>query len=173
DQVDAGPAGLRLRLAGGAGAADEYERIRARARARRHPVEFLGKLAQGELARALRRADVFVLPSFYEGLPLVVVEALACGCTVVVTDLPGIRPWLAERIPQAPIVYVEPPRMLGVDEPDPAALPAFERRLARAVEEALALPPRPCDTSGLAWEHVADAMANVMAQAAAARYNLR
>lgn len=173
DRVDAGPAGLRLRLAGGVGAADEYERIRARARACRHPVEFLGKLPQGELARAYRRADVFVLPSFFEGLPLVVVEALACGCTVVVTDLPGIRPWLAESVPAAPVVYVEPPRMLGVDEPDPAALPAFERRLARAVEEALALPPRPCDTSGLSWEHVADAMADVMAQAAEARYNLR
>ena len=36
-------------------------------------VEFLGALPQAELAAVLQAADVFVLPSFFEGLPLVVV----------------------------------------------------------------------------------------------------
>lgn len=37
----------------------------------------------------LQAADVFVLPSQEEGLPVALLEAMASGLTVVVTDLPG------------------------------------------------------------------------------------
>ena len=45
----------------------------------------------------------------------------------------------------------EPPAMLDVDTPDPAALPAFEERLARAIEHALAAPTPVCDPVGVSW----------------------
>ena len=42
------------------------------------------------LAR-LDRSDCFVLPSRYEGQPMVILEALALGKPVIVTDIPGSR----------------------------------------------------------------------------------
>lgn len=148
-------AGVYLTMAGGYATQAEYEDIQAQARAGSAQVAFPGRLPQTALAEAYRVSDVFVLPSFYEGLPLVVVEALACGCKVVVTDLPGIRPWLEANLPGAPVWYVEPPAMQNVDEPEPDALPAFEQRLAAALAEALAAPWAFCDVTGLSWDALA------------------
>lgn len=142
---------LRLRLAGGYSNRADYERIVAQAKTCRADIEFLGRLPQDRLARAYNEADVFVLPSFFEGLPLVVIEALACGCKVVVTDLPGIRPWLSANVPTAPVRYVTPPRMRNTDEPDPADLPQFEADLAAAIRASLADPAPHCKVDHLSW----------------------
>jgi glycosyltransferase involved in cell wall biosynthesis len=54
-------------------------------------VRFHG-LAQGEeLLDLYRNADVFVLPSRMEGMPLVLLEALAMALPIVATDIPGNR----------------------------------------------------------------------------------
>ncbi|WP_225749231.1 glycosyltransferase family 4 protein [Paraeggerthella sp. Marseille-Q4926] len=161
---------LAVRLVGGHSTEDELARMRALAKEARFPVEFAGKVDQDELVRTYQRAHVFVLPSFYEGLPLVVIEALACGCRVVVTDLPGIREWLDESVPGAPVAYVQPPRMVGVDEPVQEDLPAFEQRLARAIERSAqeALQPARCedapvDMARLSWNALGARMLELVA----------
>ena len=102
-------------------------------------VDFLGALPQAELAAVLQNADVFVLPSFFEGLPLVVVESLACGCRVVMTDLPGVDGWMpAGLCAEGRVDRVPPPRLIGADTPLPADLPEFVARLVEALERQLA-----------------------------------
>ena len=53
-------------------------------------VEFVGALAPSAVAAALRDADVFCLPSFAEGLPVSIMEAMAVGVPVVTTYISGI-----------------------------------------------------------------------------------
>ena len=96
----------------------------------------LGQLAQPELAEAMRRATVCVLPSFYEGVPLVLVEALACGCRLVACRLEGVESELAPRLGGA-LEMVDLPPLVGVDTPDPAGLPAFVDRLIAALGRAM------------------------------------
>ncbi len=51
-------------------------------------VRFLGNIINaGEYCRY---ADAFFLPSNYEGLPIVILEALSCGCPVVASKVGGI-----------------------------------------------------------------------------------
>ncbi len=52
-------------------------------------VTILPPVSQQELAILLKSTDLFVLPSLFEGMPLVVLEALACGCDVLTTQLAG------------------------------------------------------------------------------------
>ena len=125
-----------LKLAGGAGNAKEYAEIKELAKNSSCQVKFLGKLTQQELAAEVNNSDVFVLPSFYEGLPLVIIEAMACGARVVCTDLPGIKPWIDKALPGNGIVFVEPPQMQNEDEPLEDSLPIFEKELAEAILKA-------------------------------------
>ena len=127
------PERVELALAGGAGNREDQEKIRALAAAAPCQVTLLGKLNHQQLARELNNSDVFILPSFYEGLPLVLMEAMACGLRVICTDLPGIRPWMDRTIPEHGVLFVAPPEMRNEDEALPRSLPAFERRLADAI----------------------------------------
>jgi glycosyltransferase involved in cell wall biosynthesis len=52
---------------------------------------FHGRADGAELVELYRRADVFVLPSEREGMPLVLLEAIAMGLPIVATDVPGSR----------------------------------------------------------------------------------
>lgn len=130
---------LSLTLAGGWGNQQEFQEILQLADQTQGcpcPVAFPGRLTQLELAQLMNQSDLFILPSFYEGLPLVLIEALACGLRPVCTDLPGIRPWMDENVPDHGIIFVKPPAMENEDEPIPSSLPSFEHDLAKAIVQA-------------------------------------
>lgn len=127
--------GLELHIAGD-GSGEEAEALRSRMTAMSPRVVLHGQLGQPELADLMRASSVCVLPSFYEGLPLVLVEAQACGCRLVATDLPGVVNELEPTIGAA-LDLVSLPAMAGVDTPVQAELPAFVDRLETGINRAL------------------------------------
>ncbi|MCV2357165.1 glycosyltransferase family 4 protein [Paucibacter sp. B2R-40] len=80
--------GLRLAI-GGDG---DVERLRSRAAELgiAEHVEFLGWVLGDAKLQQFARAEVFVLPSFHEGLPMAMLEAMAHGKAMVVTPVGGI-----------------------------------------------------------------------------------
>jgi len=88
-------------------------------------VSFLG--ARNDVPNLMRAADVFVLSSAWEGLPLVLGEAMASSLIAVATDCGGVRELLGDA------GFLVPPR-------DSEALSlAMEKSLALLPEEALCL----------------------------------
>jgi len=84
DGVDA-----RLVLAGDGEMRADVER-RAAAMGVADRVEITGWIGEAEVRRRLREARALALPSFAEGLPMVIMEALAMGRPVISTYIAGI-----------------------------------------------------------------------------------
>ena len=127
--------GAQLQIAGG-GTGEETELLMERMKTFGGNLVYHGRVDQPRLAELMRNCSVFVLPSFFEGLPLVLVEALACGCRPVCTDLPGVRSGILPHLPGV-LDTVAMPAMKTVDQPDPDALPGFSKDLADTLERAL------------------------------------
>ena len=56
----------------------------------REDIIFTGRFEDAELTPLLWGADLFVLPSFYEGFGLPILEAMACGVPTLVSNTPSL-----------------------------------------------------------------------------------
>jgi len=87
------PQGWHLRVVG---RGDAAYRERLMEQHRPNGVEFTGEMAHDEAMIALAEADVFVLPSYTEGFPNVVLEAMTLGKPIVATSVGAIPEMLAD-----------------------------------------------------------------------------
>jgi len=98
---------------------EEADKIREAVAAAGYSDSLLGSLPQTEVRDQLGRADVFVLPSHWEGQPIAILEAMASGLPILSTTVGAI-----------PDVVRNGVDGLLVDPHDPAALADGIRRLA-------------------------------------------
>jgi len=52
-------------------------------------IDYLGRLS--DVRPAITESSVYVLPSYHEGMPVTVMEAMAMGRPIITTDVPGCR----------------------------------------------------------------------------------
>ncbi len=85
-----------------------------------------------------RAAEIFVLPSRYEGTPNVLLEAMACGLPVLVSDgSPGPLEWVEEGI-SGKVVPVENAQALADALLELIRDPALRKRLGQAAKSRVA-----------------------------------
>lgn len=124
----AAPSSWRLVLVLRLGSRRAVERLAERAGIRNRVV-FLSGIADEEVAALMQHAAALIQPSRYEGFGLPVVEAMACGCPVVASDIAAIR-----EVSGGAAVLVPPG--------DSAAFAAALRRLIESPAERRALTGR-------------------------------
>jgi glycosyltransferase involved in cell wall biosynthesis len=95
-------------------------------------VTFVGEQSKEEVARLMREATMFVLPSLAENLPVVLIEAMASGLPAVATRVGGVPEMLSEQDgvlaePEDPAGLAAAIRSAAGREFDPAAMAARAR----------------------------------------------
>ncbi|MBS5786648.1 MAG: glycosyltransferase family 4 protein [Clostridioides difficile] len=129
---------IELNFAGVGSDVKTYNEIIELAKGCKYKINFVGKLKQHDLAELFNKSQLFILPSYYEGLPVVVLEALACGDDVILTDISGVRDWIGDKInTSGKIDYVELPSMIGQGLPKCDELSSFEKRLAESIDKSV------------------------------------
>ncbi|PIE16385.1 MAG: colanic acid biosynthesis glycosyltransferase WcaL [Rhodobacterales bacterium] len=97
-------------------------------------VQFVGYKSQSEVADYLRQTDILVLPSFAEGVPVVLMEAMAAQIPVLTTRIAGVPELVADGVsgllvpPGDQRTLTEAIRVLTTDAPLRAKMGAAGRQ---------------------------------------------
>lgn len=71
-------------------------------------LEIKGEIPYEQVINAMLKCDVFVLPTYTEGFPNVILESMACGCAIVTTSVGAIPEMLEEEDGKHYGLMVEP-----------------------------------------------------------------
>ena len=110
-------------------------------------IRFAGSVPYSELPGKYRDADIFILPSLAEGMPLVVLEAMGTGLPIVASRVQGIEELVVEDVNGA---LFDPGDADGLARSLVKLINAGKRRIEMG--EASVERVKPYD-----WKHVADA----------------
>jgi glycosyltransferase involved in cell wall biosynthesis len=92
----------------------------------RPAVLFPGQIGYADLPRFYRSADLYLAATHSDGTSISLLEAMACGCPVLVSDIPGNREWVTPG---------ENGWLFPVDD-----APALARAILNAIEQRQRLP---------------------------------
>ena len=107
---------------------------------------FLDEIDHDEVIREMLSSELFILPSYTEGFPNVILESMACGCAIV-TTLVGAIPEMLDIESGTPCGLCSQPKDVEalkrsirffIDNPDAAK--EYGQRAARRVHEMYAVP---------------------------------
>ena len=148
---------FRLFMVGDNGNQEEKEAVYALAKTCCYPIHFLGRLDYSDLIPWYEFSDCFLLPSFFDAVPMTVIESLACGNKVVLTALEGLEDFFTENLPTAPIFFVELPPRKNADEIPEEVLPVFEERLEKQIAQCMDSEYSKMISMGnLSWDGIAE-----------------
>lgn len=88
---------LRLVMTGNGSLAGELRRI-FQSTELLERVSFPGQIRQADLPRFYQNADLYVSASHVDGASVSLLEAMACGCPVIVSDIPGNLEWVTPGV---------------------------------------------------------------------------
>ena len=71
-------------------------------------LDIVGEIPYEQVIEAMLKCDVFVLPTYTEGFPNVILESMACGCAIVTTPVGAIPEMLEEEDGKHYGIMVEP-----------------------------------------------------------------
>ena len=123
---------IHVHLAG-SGTGEEEAHCLELAKALGAAITVHGRLEQQQLARLMSTCHLFVLPSFFEGVPLVLLEALSSGCRIITTDLPGCRELLEDGDANL-VEFLLLGSMERIDRPSPGDVERLRSDLTEAIK---------------------------------------
>ncbi len=96
-----------------------------------------GYVAHQRLAELMKMAHAQVLPSFFEGLPLVLFEGLASGCRIITTNLSGFQE-IFGRANSDTINLIQLPPLETIDRPYQKDEAQLEKELCKSILKMIA-----------------------------------
>ncbi len=116
----------------GAGKGPEYEKCMALAEKLGTRVTNHGYVSHHQLSALMKKAHIQVLPSFFEGLPLVLFEGLASGCRLITTNLSGYSE-IFGPVSRDTVDLIDLPPLKTIDQPYAEDEPVLEKALSRKI----------------------------------------
>jgi len=164
----------------GSGSGPEYENCIALSMELGSRVTHYGQVDQSRLSELMQSAHVQILPSFFEGFPLVLFEGLASGCRIIATKLSGYDEVLGKTEKQT-IDLIQLPPLETIDRPYASDEADLENALCKSIMNMIAVVKNAPDfddpeadkiASRFTWSRVFERVLNVYTDAISRRAGL-
>ena len=118
----------------GSGKGPEFDECMALAKELGEKVTVHGYVTHHQLSVLMKQAHIQVLPSFFEGLPLVLFEGLASGCRIITTNLSGFTE-IFGAVQRETVDLIQLPPLETIDRPYPKDEVWLEKELREKMNQ--------------------------------------